>query len=270
MINLYSQTKTIDLKPEGMEFVPQGQFNASMIEGSEILTNANVSVEAFYMSNEITNAEFREFVDWAKKNPDEKLYQVRYSQEIFSDPDKGITKDTVIRKVNTIEVSKFSSEMIDPLCFEKVNTKYKGYFSNKKYNDYPVVGVSFRIAEYFCLWKTMMENEQMNDKGLPNIQSYRIPLEAEWEYVARQPIINGIKNGLVQKVNKGNSNEWGLFHLDDNVSEWVTAGRVKAGIVRGGSWKSENSIYERHLINPDSKEPYIGFRIVRSYLTVTK
>jgi formylglycine-generating enzyme required for sulfatase activity len=256
MISLYSQTKTIDSKPKGMEFVPQGSFEMKITRNSQTKIS-KVSVDAFWMSNEITNVEYREFVDWAKNNPDKKLYQAKYSVEVFTDPQKGSTRDTMILKLIPIEVSTFNSDMIDPLSLEKVN------------KDYPVVGVSFKMAEYFCLWKTMLENEQMKEKGLPNVQSYRIPLETEWEYVAQQPITKGDKNGLVQKVNDGNTNEWGLFHLDNNVSEWVTS-RLDASIVRGGSWKSENSISERQLINPDSKESYVGFRIVRSYLTGKK
>lgn len=268
MISLYSQTKTIDSKPKGMEFVPQGSFEMKITRNSQTKIS-KVSVDAFWMSNEITNVEYREFVDWAKNNPDKKLYQAKYSVEVFTDPKKGSTRDTMILKLIPIEVSTFNSDMIDPLSLEKVNKDFKDYFKNKKYNDYPVVGVSFKMAEYFCIWKTLFENEQMKEKGLPNVQSYRLPLETEWEYVAQQPIIKADKNGLVQKVNEGNTNEWGLFHLDNNVSEWVTS-RLDASIIRGGSWKSENSISERQLINPDSKEPYIGFRIVRSYLTGKK
>ena len=268
MINMYSQTKTIDSKPKGMEFVPQGSFEMKIATNSEAKTS-KVSLDAFWMSNEITNAEYREFVDWAKNNPDKKLYQAKFSVEVFTDPKKGSTKDTIIRKLIPIEVSTFKSDMIDPLLLERVNKDFKDYFTNIKYNDYPVVGVSFKMAEYFCLWKTMLENEQLKEKGLPNGQSYRLPLESEWEYVAQQPITKADKNGLVQKVSEGNKNEWGLFHLDNNVSEWVTS-RTNPGIIRGGSWKSENSISERHLIDPDSKEPYIGFRIVRSYLTIEK
>jgi len=268
MISLYSQTKTIDSKPKGMEFVPQGSFEMKITRNSQTKIS-KVSVDAFWMSNEITNVEYREFVDWAKNNPDKKLYQAKYSVEVFTDPKKGSTRDTMILKLIPIEVSTFNSDMIDTLSLEKVNKDFKDYFKNKKYNDYPVVGVSFKMAEYFCIWKTLLENEQMKEKGLPNVQSYRLPLETEWEYVAQQPIIKADKNGLVQKVNEGNTNEWGLFHLDNNVSEWVTS-RLDASIVRGGSWKSENSISERQLINPDSKEPYIGFRIVRSYLTGKK
>ena len=267
MISLYSQTESVDPKPKGMEFVPQGQFNSTMIIGSDTLRKATISVDAFWMSNEISNAEFREFVDWAKNNPDKKLYQTKYSKEVVSDPKKGIMKDTMFVMQITIGVSTFNSDMIDILALEKVNKDYKDYFTNKKYNDYPVVGVSFGMAEYFCLWKTMMENEKLKEQGLPPVRLYRIPLETEWEYVAQQPITKGDKNGLIQKVNDGNTNEWGLFHLDNNVSEWVKSVRGESVIVRGGSWKSENSISERQLINTDSKEPNIGFRIVRSYLT---
>ena len=124
------------------------------------------------------------------------------------------------------------------------------------------------MAEYYCLWKTMMENKQMKEKGLPNVHSYRIPLETEWEYVTQQPLSKGTSNSLaatLQKVNNGSSNEWGLFHLNNNVSEWVSP-----GIVRGGSWKSENSISARQVLDLNSQEPNIGFRIVQSYITVQK
>lgn len=272
IISLYAQTQPSVSKPKGMEFVPQGSFQMKLTRNSATKLT-NVSVAAFWMSNEITNAEFREFVDWANKNPNEKLYKVTYSPEVVSDPKKGTMKDTVIVKILPIEVSKFSSKMIDPLCLEKVNAEYKDYFSNKKYNDYPVVGVSFVMAEYYCLWKTMLEDKQMKEKGLPNIHTYRIPLETEWEYVAQQPISKGASNNsaaTIQKVNNGTSNEWGLFHLDNNVSEWVTPFQEKTGIVRGGSWKSENSISARQVIDPNSQEANIGFRIVQSYITVKK
>jgi formylglycine-generating enzyme required for sulfatase activity len=269
MISLYSQNKTSDLQPKGMVFVPQGSFEMKTTKNSETKAS-KVSVDAFWMSNEITNAEYREYVDWAKNNPDKKLYQEKYHVAVVSGPKKGSMRDTMIIDRVDIKVSTFNLDMIDPLSLEKVNKDYTDYFTNKKFNDYPVVGVSFKMAEYFCLWKTMLENEQMKEKGLSKVQSYRIPFETEWEYVAQQPIKKGVKNGLVQKVNDGNTNEWGLFHLDNNVSEWVTSKQIEAGIVRGGSWKSENSISERQLINPDSKEPYIGFRIVRSYITGNK
>jgi formylglycine-generating enzyme required for sulfatase activity len=269
IIGSYSQTKTFDSNPKGMEFVPQGSFEMKTILNSETKVT-KVSVDAFWMSNEITNAEYREFVEWVNNNPDNKLYQNKYSVEVVTDPKKGSTRDTVIAKLIPIEVSTFKSDIIDPSSLEKVKKDYKNYFTDIKYSDYPVIGVSFKMATYFCLWKTMMENEQMKEKGLPNVQSYRLPLETEWEYVAQLPITKEDKAGVLKKVNEGNTNEWGLFHLDNNVSEWVNSGQGETGIVRGGSWKSENNISERQSINPDSKEPYIGFRTVRSYMAWKK
>jgi formylglycine-generating enzyme required for sulfatase activity len=270
MIYLDAQNTNPEPKPEGMEFVPAGSFKMKMTWAPEPKI-VNVSVEAFWMSNEITNAEYRKFVDWAKNNPDKKLYQTKFSQETVSDPKKGTMKDTVIVKIIPVEVSGLIPEMIDPSAMEKVNKDFKDYFTDKKYNDYPVVGVSFKLAEYYCIWKTMMENQRMKTEGLPNIHAYRLPMEAEWEYVAQQPYDNistKKDNKLIQKVNEGNKNNWGLSHLDDNVSEWVvTSPKEKVWIVRGGSWKTNSNIIDRHVVEPDCKEGYIGFRIVRSYLT---
>ena len=164
IISLNAQIQTSLTKPKGMAFVPQGSFQRKITMNSESRL-VNVTVDAFWMSNEITNAEFREFMEWVKINPGESLYQVKYSTEVFTDPKKGITKDTIIGKSIPIEVSKFRSDMIDSLCLEKSNNKYKSYFYNKKYNDYPVVGVSFTMSEYFCLWKTMLENDKDERKG---------------------------------------------------------------------------------------------------------
>jgi formylglycine-generating enzyme required for sulfatase activity len=125
------------------------------------------------------------------------------------------------------------------------------------------------MAEYYCIWKTDSENKIRKDKGLPKNQSFRLPLEMEWEYVAQAPIDNknlGKKTTAIQKSDEGNFNTWGLTHLEDNVSEWVTSLKETNGIVRGGSWKTNANITERQVLDPNSKEGYIGFRIVQSYL----
>lgn len=270
MINIIAQNKTFDPKPKGMEFVPAGSFKMKMTWAPEAKI-VNVTVEAFWMSNEITNGEYREFVDWAKSNPDKKLYQAKYSQETVSDAKKGTMKDTIIVKIIPIDVSTLITDMIDPSAMDKVNKNYNNYFTKKKYNDYPVVGVSFKLAEYYCIWKTTLENQQLKEKGFPTIQFYRIPLESEWEYAAQQPSNKKSPtkdNELIQKVNEGNPNSLNLFHFDDNVSEWVvTSPKEKNYFVRGSSWKTDSGISLRTLTDPNCKEGNIGFRIVRSYLT---
>ena len=268
MFSLNAQNKTIDSKPKGMEFIPTGSVKMKMAWAPEPKM-VTFTVDAYWMSNEITNAEFREFVDWANKNPDKYLYQIKFLREVVTDPKNSVTKDTMILKKIPIKVSTFNSNMIDPLCLEKENKDYKGYFTDKKFDDYPIVGVSFKLAEYFCIWKTMLENERRKELGLPNIHAYRIPLEQEWEYVAQAPVStkdNNDTTSKIQKVSEGATNDLGLFHLNDNVSEWVITNPGHIGAIRGGSFRSKNNIANQSLINEDSQDPYIGFRIVQSYV----
>lgn len=257
MIGLNAQNNTIEPNPEGMEFVPAGSFQMKMTSSSEPKM-VTVSVEAFWMSNEITNSEYREYVDYVIQHPNDKICWVDYANAA---KDKGIPK-TKEEYIICVKYSEIVGDIIDSTKF-----LYKDYFSNKKYDGFPVVGISHKHATYYCIWKTQMENDELTKAGKPAIHDYRLPLEAEWEYVAQQPsnIKRPNKNKLIQKVNEGNINIWGLSHLDDNVSEWVvTMPGEEMCIVRGGSWKTNSNIDDRQLVDPNSKEGNIGFRIVQT------
>ncbi len=263
----------LSFKPEDpqvikMQFVPQGFYYSSFIHGSDTLNNARITVGAFLMSNEITNREYREFVNYIKSNPEKLLRQVEYNQEQINVPGIGMKYGPTTLVIDFIKYDSIAGYLIDTTALERINKKYKNYFIRKKFNNYPVTGVSQRQATWFCLWKNDMENEKAEKEGILGGHNYRLPLEAEWEYAAR--LADTIKeksrssNSLMES-DYGPENDYGLFHFSDNVSEWLES-HDTPGIVRGGSWKSKGSIDERKICDPGLKNGEIGFRIVRSYL----
>jgi formylglycine-generating enzyme required for sulfatase activity len=266
-------------QPPNMISVPQFEFiSKSSINDSA--RNINISLDAFYISNEITNKEYREFTDWAKNHPEEILVKPK-EIIIKKNPEPGKTRVWTIPDLITMK--DLLPKLIDSNAMNKLDRKFKNYFTDEKYNDYPVVGVSRNAAEYYCDWLIRLEQEifvlhkgQTTPNGTrvtkrtwigisPSYGYYRIPLEMEWEYVAKQPYRKGPANDhKLHKVSEGSSNRWGISHLHDNVSEWVTDPDDTLAIFKGDNWLPNNQSFYLP-INPDSSKGYIGFRIARTY-----
>jgi len=266
-------------EPPGMISVPQFEFiSKSTINDST--KNINLSLDAFYISNEITNKEYREFTDWAKNNPDETLVKSR-EVIIKKNPEPGKTRVWTIPYWEKMSV--LLPSLIDSNAMYRVDKRFRNYFTDEKYNDYPVVGVSRNAAEYYCSWLINLETKsivlrkgQTSPNGMrvkdkmyimtsPSYGYYRIPLEMEWDYVAKQPYKRvPVNDHKLHKVNEGNPNRWGILHLHDNVSEWVNNPDDTLAIFRGDNWLTNGKYSYIHL-DPDSSKGYIGFRIARTY-----
>jgi len=124
------------------------------------------------------------------------------------------------------------------------------YFWHPSFDDYPVVGVSWVQATAFSIWRTDYMNSALRKNGIADVQSYRLPLETEWEYAARggldlsmypwggpytrnykgcflanfKPLRgNYIDDGNVYagKVGSYEPNEFGLYDMAGNVAEWT-------------------------------------------------
>ena len=124
------------------------------------------------------------------------------------------------------------------------------YFSHPGFDDYPVVGVTWKQAKAFCMWRTNFKNASLADRGDYSVQDYRLPSEAEWELAAR----GGLNNSMYPwggyytrsqagcflanfKPMRGNysddggkttvkvatydPNGYGLYDMAGNVAEWT-------------------------------------------------
>ena len=127
----------------------------------------------------------------------------------------------------------------------------KAYFWYPAYDYYPVVGVTWKQASAFCVWRTMLKNASQAAAGDAALQDYRLPTESEWEYAARggldlmmypwgglytrnysgchvanfKPMRgNYYDDGGVQTlmVATFDPNEFGLYDMGGNVAEWTS------------------------------------------------
>jgi gliding motility-associated lipoprotein GldK len=124
------------------------------------------------------------------------------------------------------------------------------YFSHPAYDDYPVVGVNWKQAKAFSIWRTKSLNDYLRRQGEGEVQDYRLPTESEWEYAARgnldlnpypwggpytrnkegcflanfKPLRgNYVDDGALisNPVGSYAPNEYGLYDMSGNVAEWT-------------------------------------------------
>lgn len=142
------------------------------------------------------------------------------------------------------------------------------YFSHPAFDDYPVVGVNWKQATAFTIWRSKFWNDWRRANKEVVVDEFRLPTEHEWEYAARGgrdlapfpwggPYIRNSKGCILAnfKPGRGNypedggfytvradaywPNDYGLYNMAGNVAEWTSTAF------------HENSYSFVHDLNPD-------------------
>ena len=130
------------------------------------------------------------------------------------------------------------------------NEPLADYFWHPAYDNYPVVGVTWSQAKAFNAWRTQLMNNWRNSNGQSEVQRFRLPTEAEWEYAARGglelspfpwggpymrnaqgcPLANfkPMRGDYVEDggaytvdISSYSPNDYGLYNMAGNVAEWT-------------------------------------------------
>jgi len=235
--------------PYGMISVPPGTFHMGQadedIASSKINMNKQITISGFYMDDtEITNNEYRQFLveapEYLPFGGDSSIF-IRY-QKVLPKIEEQQDIDDLLRPDTTTWMRDFSYHMGDPM------TQY--YFDHPAFDDYPVVGVTWKSAILFCEWRTKKINQAREGDGKFPLPNFRLPSEAEWEYAARGgrdmakypwggPYTRNAKGCALAnfKPGRGNyyddgfsytgpaasyfANDYGLYDMAGNAAEWV-------------------------------------------------
>ena len=199
-------------------------------------------MDEFYLSNDQSyNGE--RLLDVTKFVYNYKTMDIQAAARDQGDRDQYVKESNVqVYPDTTVWIRDFNYSYNEPM--------HNDYFSHSAYDNYPVVGVSWKQAKAFCNWRTKLLNDFKKEKGEQTSNNFRLPTEAEWEYAARGGIESATypwggpytrddracylanfkplrgdyaaDNALYTvEADSYKPNDYGLYNMSGNVSEWV-------------------------------------------------
>ncbi len=185
----------------------------------------------------------------AKKESQPSQINPEYKGSAYANRPKGLRDRSQFIKKEVINIYPDVNTWIFDYSYSYNEDLTKNYFKSPAYDNYPVVGVTWKQARAFCHWRTQMLNGYLEGQGAASMPDFRLPFESEWEYAARGGIAGSsypwggpyVRNGKFcflgnYKPSRGNysedggvyplmvahyaPNDFGLYDMAGNVAEW--------------------------------------------------
>jgi len=212
---------------------------------------------------------------------DVKKFKFQYSYMDIQEAarNRGIEREDAIIK-EEVMVYPDTTVWIRDFAYSYNEPRHNNYFWHAGYDDYPVVGVSWKQAKAFCEWRTLNKNAYQKSAKAEFVNSFRLPSEAEWEYAARGGLQGATYpwGGPYTKNDRGcfmanfkplrgdygaddalytveaksfEPNDYNLYNMAGNVSEWINSSYDPA------SYEYSSSI------NPSVNDPKNKRKVIR-------
>jgi gliding motility-associated lipoprotein GldK len=211
--------------------------------------------ERFYGKKEIDTRKLNYEYYWIDLNVAAKKEHIgtelnqEYKGSAYAGRPNGLTNRKQLTKKEVINIYPDTLCWMHDYAYTYNDNLTRSYFSHPAYDDYPVVGITYKQAKAFSMWRTFMMNNFLEGNSFARMENFRLPTEAEWEYAAKGgapgapypwggPYVRNGKGCFIAnyKPMRGNydddgginpiivahyaPNDFGLYDMAGNVSEW--------------------------------------------------
>ncbi|MEN8186928.1 MAG: gliding motility lipoprotein GldK [Bacteroidota bacterium] len=217
-----------------------------------------------------------------KRRLDTRKLKYTYTYIENKDPSKGSGSLKKVLKKEEVAVYPDTAVWVKDFNYSYNDPMHQDYFWHQAYDDYPVVGVSWKQAKAFCMFRSDKRNNYLasKKKGSGKEPRFRLPTEAEWEYAARGGLEyakypwggpytttdrgcflanfkpergNYAADGALYTVEAKSydPNDYGLYNMAGNVAEWTNTAY------------NPSSYYLGSTINPNVEDELNKRKVIR-------